>query len=363
MDIASKLLMKLCLIIFGFLLINIFIPGINGASINTSFLFLMMLLPLIMFFCKIRVTISHIYGFLFLVYCAISLFWTTNFNIGFLIFLYFITLGIAFCLGSAIDNIKPILIGLSFGLILSDFVAFLQYYYNSEIVYTFAHDIAGLFVNKNIYCEVSVVLLLSLIVYRLWFFIPFTLPGIFLVHSRAALLALFIGLIILFWNKHIWKFCLAAIVGMIIVTFYVNNYAEFTLSHFQERVNIWFDTIRGITLFGNGIGSFEITYPLKAIYIDTSFARPQHAHNDLLELVFELGLGVLILIPMFWNILKVKTDEKVILYSTFIISLFSFPLYIPITGFIWLFISGHITRNCADCVEWNESRYLFLKRN
>ncbi len=144
---------------------------------------------------------------------------------------------------------------------------------------------------------------------------------------------------------------------------YTTNYVNFTMLHFQERVGVWLDTIRGFTLLGNGVGSFEITYPLKAIHIDTSLARPQHAHNDLLELVFELGVGVLILIPMFWNILKVKTDEKAILCSIFVISLFSFPLYVPVIGFIWLLFSGHIARNGSDSVRWNESGYLFLKRN
>src|SRR6202035_5032074 len=126
---SNGIVSKLCLAVFGFLLTTIYIPGINGASVNTGFLLLMLLLPVIMFFCKIEITAPHVYGFLFLVYCAISLAWTTSLNIGFLSFLYLVTLGMIFCLGSAIEDVRPVLIGLSLGLILSDFVAFLQAYY------------------------------------------------------------------------------------------------------------------------------------------------------------------------------------------------------------------------------------------
>jgi len=118
----------------------------------------------------------------------------------------------------------------------------------------------------------------------------------------------------------------------------------FKLTSIQERFDLWADTYQGFKLFGNGIGSFEITYPWDATHIDTILARPRFAHNDLLQLIFEFGIGSLFILFMIFNILKINRPERIILYAIGIISLFTFPLHVPVLAFIAALVAGNITR-------------------
>lgn len=351
---ASQLKQKpYLLFLLGFVLINAYVPGIVGASISTGWLFLLIVIPISLFFCEIRITTIHLIGFVFLLYAALSLTWTTNFNIGFFVFLQLVILGCVFCLASGLDDIKPIIVGLAAGLIVSDLISIAQsnHYYN--LVFALPFSIAGLFVNKNIFCEVSVIILICLLVFKLYWWIPVTLPGTLLVHSRGAMVGLFVGL--LFWiakkNKTAaWVLGISAVVCGAVYYLGSNSLSIF------ERFYLWADAARGLTFFGSGIGSFEILYPLNAVYIDTSIARPKYAHNDLLHYVFELGIGSLLFIAVVVNVLRLKSDAKIILYTVGTISMFAYPLHIPAAAFIAFLVAGFISRNHAPIQSYGTIR-------
>ena len=137
------------------------------------------------------------------------------------------------------------------------------------------------------------------------------------------------------------RFKLLAIGGVVIagVMFF---YHSFLITSIQERLDLWEDTIRGFKIFGNGVGSFEILYPLNAIHIDTALARPRFAHNDLLQLVFEYGLGVILLAPLAIRLIKANSEYKIILYGVGIISLFTFPFHVPMLAFIGCLVTGYV---------------------
>lgn len=334
------------LFLLGFVLINAYIPGIVGASIPTGWLYLLFIIPGFIYFYDTRLTVTHFYGFLFIIYAILSLAWTNNFNIAYFIFLQFLVLCCVFCLGSALDDIRPVIIGLASGLIVSDIIGVIQYYYQIPVVFALTGNVAGLFVNKNIFCEVSAIILVSLLVFRLWWFIPLTIPGILMVHSRGAMLGLFVGGIAWLYkqNKN------AAYIIFITVTvsgviYYIHNSNSISIF---ERFDLWADTAKGISIFGNGIGSFEILYPYYATHIDTALARPRFAHNDLLHCLFEFGIfGTALVLVILYNVFKIKSDAAIILYTVGIISMFSYSLHIPVTGFIGFLVAGFVTCNDA----------------
>lgn len=327
------------LFLFGFLIIVAYIPGIIGASIPTGWFALMFFVPIFLCFYKINISIWHIIGSLFLSYCCLSLGWTYNLNIGFFSLLQILILGSVFCLGSALSDLKPIFYGLIIGLGISDIIAIGQKYLHWNFIFRVDGNIAGLFVNQDLFCQASAILLVALIIFKLWFWIPVTLPGLILVNSRAAYLGLGFCLIAWLWTK---SKIIAISIIVFLCLFIVARYS-FDISA-TERFGIWADTFRGFKLFGNGVGSFEILYPLYAVHINTILSRPRFAHNDLLQIIFEFGIGSIFLIIFMIGILSIKRNERYILYAIGIISLFSFPFYIPSTAFMGCLVAGYITR-------------------
>ncbi len=328
--------------LLGFLVAVAYIPGVIGAAISTNWLLLMFVMPLLICFCKIEIKFAHVIGLLFLIYAALSLAWTQNFNIGFFIWLQVVVLGLVFCFGSCLDDVRPIFKGLALGLGVSSVVGIAQWYGWTK-VYSVSNSVAGLFVNQNVLCEFSAIMLLSLIVLKLWWWIPITIPGVILVHSRAALLALICGMIIWLWGKSKLAVYYLVLGSLFVGFLYYINY-DFNISSIDERFALWKDTIRGFVIFGQGIGSYEILYPAFAVNVDTVLARPKYAHNDFLQYVFEFGIGTALLIPFVWSILKIKRDERIILYGIGIISLFSFPFHLPVSAFIGCLVAGYVTR-------------------
>ena len=324
MDITTK---PSLLFFLGFGICIAYIPGIVGASIATGWFFLILVMVLIA-----PITLPP----LFLIYAIISLLWTLNLNIALLFLLQFVALWLTFEFGRSLKDLRPIFKGIALGLLVSDIVAlFFQKY-----VYSLIEAKAGLFLNPNIFSEVSAVVLVALITLKLYWWIPITLPALVLVHSRTSILALGLGLFIRanFW----WR------IIIFVSCFLIIHFSYFQISSIYERFNLWQDTIRGFKLFGNGVGSFEILYPLNSIYVDTSLARARYAHNDLLQLVFEFGLGVLLLLPVFWKVIK---SGNAILYSLALVSCLAFPFHVPLLAFIGCLVAGHISNN-NDTV-WN----------
>ena len=341
---VSPLVIRLGAIALGFLVATAYVPAVIGASIPTGYLVIMFLVPIFLLVSKIRITTSHLYGALFLFYVYLSLCWTFRLNIGFFIFLQTFALATVFCLGSAIEDLTDVFRGMALGLGVSALIGLYQLIdvniiYNSN---TMGYP-SGLFINHNVFCETSIIMFVALIVLKMYWWVPVTIPGIIFVQSRAAMLALIVSAFAWLFNRN-RIFALLLIPPFVLaITAYYFNY-RFDLSSVDERFAIWNDTIRGLTLFGHGVGSYEITFPAFAKDLDINIVRPAQAHNDLLQLIYEFGIGVILLIPLAWNILKIKCDEKIILYCIGIISIFNFPMHIPITAFIACLVAGYITR-------------------
>jgi hypothetical protein len=125
----------------------------------------------------------------------------------------------------------------------------------------------------------------------------------------------------------------------------------------DDRVTIWSDAARGLTPIGRGIGQFYTSFPLFESRMDPSTTRIEHAHNDWLELGFELGIpGVAFALWLVWSALRGKgAEEDKLAFAAFCISAcFAFPFHNPATAFMavvlagGLLASGTVVRN-----SWN----------
>jgi hypothetical protein len=330
------------LFLLGFGVITAYVPGIIGASISTGWLFLFIIVPFLFLYCD---KTQFGLGFIFICYAALSLAWTEILNIAWFHLLQLIILACVFCVGQNIKDVKPIFKGLALGLGVSSIISILQWYGFNLGIYTISKSNAALFINPNIFSEVSAVILVSLVVLKLWWWIPITLPGLMLVQSRAAYLALGIGIFIGIWkyNRYL-AFSLFVLVGIIGSYFYWGN---FSIDSFKERLDIWADTIRGFKFFGNGVGSYEVLFPYYATHIDTEIARPRYVHNDLLNVIFEFGIASILFLMVLFNAFKSNKPEATILLTVCIISLFTYPMHIPTQAFIAFLVAGYLTADIA----------------
>lgn len=114
--------------------------------------------------------------------------------------------------------------------------------------------------------------------------------------------------------------------------------AEVWLSSSVQRIDIWADTLSKLSLFGTGLGTYGLVFPLYSF-----------AHDDALQLEFELGIGSL---PFFWvigNAFRAEvTRERVALAALCASALVWAPLQDPTTAAIAVVLTGYC---CGVCIR------------
>jgi DNA (cytosine-5)-methyltransferase 1 len=116
-------------------------------------------------------------------------------------------------------------------------------------------------------------------------------------------------------------------------------------SSIGKRLDIWIDTLQGLTWFGRGVGSYEYLFLEKATHADI-IERATFAHNDLLQLAFEFGLMTLIPVYAILKLLKVQDDKhRSALVYFLVVGIFGYPLFSPVTAFMVAIVAGQLARN------------------
>lgn len=303
--------------------------GISGAATSTRWAFLSVLLPilLILNFKRVSFTTLHLIGLLFIGWSILSLLWSSNVYDGIDSLIKLIIIAQVFLLGTYLTSLRDVFIGLGLGITVS------------SLYLLIGRDSAGLFANVNILAETALLVCVGLVIYRVWWLVPGVLPSIVLNGSRAAILSGVCLITLWIWGKSKIVALSVLIVGSITL---VSRYKLGTLS---ERWTLWTDTIDGLTLLGHGLGSFFTSYQFYA-EIDTLVSRPRFAHNDLLQICFEFGLiGGLLAALFIIRVLLAKANEKYVFMGFVIISMFSFPFYLPVSSFIAVLVCGFVARN------------------
>lgn len=333
---------------FSFAVMVLFVPGLSAPATTPRWALLAAVVPAVAMFTECRRwTISHFLGILCISYAALSLLWTPNIWDGLRGMSELAILAGLFHIGAAAPSLRPVYVGAALGLSVSSLLAVMQLF-GLELVDRIEGPTgmgAGLFMNRNYLGEPAALVLIGLIGHRLWWAVPLVLPAILLPTARGALLGLGVAGGVWLWGRS--RVAAAVIILVIFCAASVAAYVGVNAS-FPDRLTIWAATLDGMTWFGNGIGSFFTTFPSHAPGWDFLISRPVHAHNDWLELVYELGLPAAVLLAASSVLLFSQSCAKpecLILIALITEACLGFPLHFPATLFLGGLVAGQFCRD------------------
>src|ERR1035437_9201427 len=331
--------------IFGFLLAICYNPYIWTAATQPRWSFLAIALPIMIwrnsprFESPNHFTLTHALGLTFLAWVTLSLLWTPNLPDAFNELIQLVIVAEAFVLGARLNTLKPIFMGLAAGLAISSLIIIspLQHLIPNQPI---SIHLEGLLGNRNMLAEAAVLTAVGCIGYRLWWFIPGLLPAIFMPQmARGALVGGLAAFVVWVWFRSRKLAILLALLSICAIAILINLRPASVI----ERWAIWTDTIKGLTFQGHGIGSYYFLYPFVNATFDTAIARPEHPHNEILEIWFELGaIGVFIYASMVATAYRMADNVSRSLMAAFIImGMLEFPSHVPVTAFLGALVLGH----------------------
>jgi hypothetical protein len=321
--------------ILAFALAVAFIPGALRADTVGRYALLAVVVPFLVGFPP-RLTAGHLFGGLFLAWGAASLTWTSSIYDGLDELVTFLIMAGLFCIGSELRSMRPVYIGLGASIAINSAIAAVQWYGGETPT--------GLFLIKNYLAEPAALVLIGLIGNRLWLFAALALPAVLLPHARGALVALAAAGAAWCWTRSrrltgvVLAVMAAACIGWL--------WLEPSGGDIAQRFAIWRDTIDCLTPLGHGLGAFFTDYVGHASRYNIMAARPAHAHNDFLEIVYELGPGILPFMALLaYSLAGRRRTESLVLIAFCVEACFAFPLHFPVPSFLAALAAGHLCRD------------------
>jgi O-antigen ligase len=325
--------------VVGFLLAATFWPGLAGAAEASRWASLCILVPIALFFVRVRLTFVHLVGGFLFGWAVLSLMWTPVWYDGVAALMQLTILVGAVLIGAG-GKVDGLWKGLGLGLLVSSALCIFQALGFHPVIDA-GQAPAGLFVNQDVLAEITAVVFIALVFERLWLAVGL-LPALILTGCRSALIAVFVVGGIAGWRKWRWRilYGLPLLVGGVLLT------ATKWSNGDSPRIDMWRDTLAGLTTWGSGIGSFYSAFP-KYATLTSDLYQPAHAHNDLLELAFELGIipaviAALLVLALAW---RANFKEQMLLIALGIMSMVGFPLHSPSTVFVFGIVAGCAARN------------------
>jgi len=112
-----------------------------------------------------------------------------------------------------------------------------------------------------------------------------------------------------------------------------------------DRYFVWYDLWHGQTLFGRGLGAFISDFPALQVHgRGTLQLRYENAHNDFVQVIYELGIGGAVLIALLLvRMYRVpRTPAWYALVVFLLEAQIGFPLYQPVTGALAALCAGSL---------------------
>ena len=199
----------------------------------------------------------------------------------------------------------------------------------------------GIYGNPNYFGCALAIGLASALAYRLWIAIPPLVLGVWLTQSRGALLGASAALFIWLWPRYKTTAFTLAAAGVIAIL--ASQHSE--ANGAWQRLGIWQDTLNHLTIQGAGFGSFYDAYGAWPLHRNIGFARAEHAYNDYLELLFELGLATTLLWVFLIKVMS-QSQHKVnlVIWTYLVLALTYFPLWVHPVGPLVACTLGHLVR-------------------
>jgi hypothetical protein len=323
-----------------------YVPGVTGAYIATQW----PVLAVAMSFGLLRsapFTLLHLLGALFLLYAAVHAFSTpAPYDAVFGLWLVAI-MALTVRFGSTVTDLRGLYAGLAAGAAVSSALAVAQYF-GLQWPPMSSPAPAGLYVNSVQFGTILALLTVALVTERMWLWALPLLPGLVLAQSRGAWLALAIGLLGC-RIRHVGVLGLVLAVGCGILSG--------TLSESDHiRMMVWNVAWHGLTWFGWGPGSFyavTITEGARVLF-------PGYVHNDVLQLLFEYGVGAALPLAVFGFVLsRTEAREWPVVLAFVAASCYTMPLYMPVTAFLALVAVGRVLRTHARVLVSGSHRRQF----
>ena len=334
-------------------------PGTASAVLMPRWTVLSVGLALLLYGARVRPTAAHVIMLALWLYAGLSLVWATVFVESLDGFWKLTVFGMAFLLGAAWRPGVTLYRAVACGVAVSACVAIGQRYGYSPVEQLAPP--AGLFGNKNFMGEIAALALIPCFAYRWWALFPLVEIALVLSNCRSAWLAAICAA--LCW---VWVQSRATALGLIAALMLAGGVlAVATPQKFDlpQRLAIWADTWEGVSFWGNGIGSLWTEFPRYATRIDTVTLRTEHAHNDALEQLFELGVpGLAGMVALFvLALLGADPVERAILVAGGVDSLFGFPLHEPATVLFLAFVAGRAAARRGSLFERVGARGVSLR--
>ena len=332
--------------IFGFLLAICFNPYIWTAATQPRWSFLAIALPVMIWrnqsSAPNHFTLTHALGLTFLAWATLSLIWTPNLPDAYNELIQLVIVAEAFVLGARLPTLRPIFMGLAAGLAISSLIIIIPIVHlipNQPI----SIHLEGLLGNRNMLAEAAVLTAIGCIGYRLWWFIPGLLPAIFMpTMARGALVGGIAAGLVWLWSRSRILAGSLALLSIFAIAILIDQRS----SSVMERWTIWSETIPALSFKGYGIGSYYFLYPFITSTFDTTISRPEHPHNEIMEIWFELGfIGTFLYVCLVATALRsADSVSRCVLVAFVTIGMFAFPSHVPFTAFLGALMLGHAAR-------------------
>lgn len=326
--------------LLGFLSCAAVWPGIAGLSTTPKWAVIALLVPFLLW-DKFRPSLLLL---LFLTYASVSLFWAPPYAWGSLY--QWVLFGGLVAIG-AVHDLKRFYVGAAWGLSISSVLCIADWFgYNVHYEWGFGawvQPYSGTFYSPNFLCEPAVLIVVGLIAHGYWRTALLPMPAIMLAHSRGALLAGAVALGLMLWDQNKWL--AAGLFGCVLAGSVALQAAGYRIESNADRLRLYQDTVLALTVRGHGVGSFHNEFPKYASTFRVD-SRPDQAHNDVLQLLFEFGVGALpflLLLLVAW--FGESNPERMVLAALLTESLYAFPLFLPTTFVVGALVIGHLVAN------------------
>lgn len=282
--------------------------------------------------------VERVLGAAFLIFAGVSLAWTPGIHDGIGALAKLVILAGIFRIGTALPSLQPVYIGLAVGFAVNSAIVVAQWYGWSQIPQLAPP--AGLFVIKNYVAEPAAMLAVALVASRLWWLVPGIVPALVLPGARGAMVGLAVAALAGIWMKS--RILATALAGVGLIGLAMAGPGGGSL---EERLLIYKATVGGMAWAGHGLGSFFTNFPSHAPDVPFWINRPAHVHNDMLEMVYELGPGALLYLAMIALALCGPNGaEKLVLIVFLTEGCFAFPLHLPVTAALAALAAGRLCR-------------------
>lgn len=308
----------------GLILPICYVAGWTGATIPTQWAVLSVaLLPAL--WRDGAPSSLHWIGLAFVAFAAASLLWTLDISMGLWIAIIW---ALAFWYGSTAPDLGPLWRGLALGMGINAVVAAFQFLGYRPVP---SEGVGGLLFNPTFLGAAAALVAVALIGRREWLWLAGPLPAVALAQSRGAWAVLAISLAA---RVH-WAAVVVLIVVGVAAVGAIGGQTDLMRLHF------WVVALKNLTLFGNGVGSFNVVH----VAYHEKIIHAENVHNDYLQLAFEFGIMAMvpvgILAAGLWQ--RRATDWPV-LVGFAALGAFFFPLWCPVPAFIGCVVAGNILR-------------------